>query len=384
MRLLFLLFPLVAATPLEHFRQNGIVYDLYGQGRLIQGDEQCRPWTMNIFAYVDMFNTKEMTEYGRAILKRRLFESFAKICQTFQIETDVTQLSEMTPSDEQLSLRFMDRFELAWNVLKFERDLKSLFLEHKINTPFLFLVNEPELRLFQLPSKEEFAQMTTIFPNMCNLTELSLETKVCTKVNNPSMSGNIYAIAHSGMFVNHEEAYVYYDVPKYVIIDKDRVAAVDVSKCKVIFGTYIYCFTTIPTKCNTTSLDGCQLMGVKSNMDAFYLARQFGTGQIVATKMKEADVLGNGTMINVPSNQFSLRLSYRSSVEGHVIDEVRMMPVQNENPATPFILGETLHVLGEKPIALYKVVRKGQVYFSHKMPRPTVWDGVRDFFLHLV
>lgn len=99
------------------------------------------------------------------MLKRRLYQSFANICEAFDIQTGTT---EMPPSfnstAEQLYLRFLDRFELSWNVQKFERDLKSLFLEHKLVAPFHHLVTDNELRLFSAPDAMDFAHRTTIFP----------------------------------------------------------------------------------------------------------------------------------------------------------------------------------------------------------------------------
>ena len=136
--------------------------------RLIREEQYCRPWTLDLFSYVNNLDIKDITDNGRLawvildylfsfriILKRRLYQSFANICQGFDIPSGVLCIlfkiehsgtTEMPPSfnatTEQLSLRFLDRFELTWNVQKFERDLKSLFLEHKLVAPFHHLVTE--------------------------------------------------------------------------------------------------------------------------------------------------------------------------------------------------------------------------------------------------
>lgn len=45
-------------------------------------------------------------------------------------------------------------------------------------------------------------------------------------------------IAHSGQFMPENEAYVFYDVPEYVvqIDDQDEIVPVEFDSCKVVVG----------------------------------------------------------------------------------------------------------------------------------------------------
>ena len=60
-----LLIPLVSGSVLDLFKKNGIVYEDYGQGRLIREEQYCRPWTLDLFNYVNGLDIKDITENGK-------------------------------------------------------------------------------------------------------------------------------------------------------------------------------------------------------------------------------------------------------------------------------------------------------------------------------
>ncbi|CAD6195779.1 unnamed protein product [Caenorhabditis auriculariae] len=382
-RIIFLLILTTCnASILETFHENGIEYEAYGEGRLVPESRHCQPYTLDLFEYVNTLNTNEMTEYGREMLKRRIFASFDNICRDFNVSTDTDELPPTVEiSLDRLHLRFMDRFELTWNALKFERDLKSLFLEHKINTPFLDIVKQEIVKMSGSGDKMDFSHRSTVFPMKCNVAQMTLETRLCFNISEVPQSGMVYALAHGGEFLQKDEVYAFYEVPEYVLITTEAVLPIDLAKCKVLFGTYIYCFAELDTQCDVRTLSDCPIMAQKTG-DDFTLVRRFGTGRIVATTEIEFDLFRNGTKLSVPSQIFTVRVDYNTeSNGGDVINHVDLRPHVIEKTQFATLLPETIGVLSsDKLTRLFTTNRRGKNMLSHKHHDQSAWDRVRNFF----
>ncbi|CAB3404428.1 unnamed protein product [Caenorhabditis bovis] len=379
MKLILLLFFLnnVCGSILDVFRSIGIEYEVYGEGRLIPEKQHCKPYTLDMNEFVNSLNTNEMSEYGREILKSRIYSSFKTICESFNITTGAPATLTTVPS--KIHMRFMDRFELAWNTLKFERDLKSLFLENKINNPFLDGISKETIAASGSTDVLDFAHRTTVFPKKCNVEQMTVETNICFNISEIPQSGMVYALAHAGEFLHNEDVYAYYEIPEFVLITPQSVIPVDLAKCKVLFGTYIYCFEELDTQCDVRSLSDCPIYAYKSD-EEFVLRRNFGTAHIYATTETELDLMQNGTKMDVPGRIFTVRMSFGVKDDSDVdIGITPHMDVEKSQFAP--LLPESLAVLKrDKKTRLFMTQKRGTNMLSHKHYDQGAWDAVRSFF----
>lgn len=197
MRLLILLLICSAfstCSVLDSFRANGIEFEVYGEGRLIPEKQHCVPYTLDLNEFVNSFNTNNMNEYSRGLLQKRIFTSFDAICRKFNIQTENEQ-PEYNLTEDRSQMRYLDYFDYNWNSLRFERDLKSLFLENKINNPFLDSVTEETIKRAGANDVLDFAQKTTVFPKTCNVKQMTVQTMICFNISDIPQSGTIYAVS---------------------------------------------------------------------------------------------------------------------------------------------------------------------------------------------
>ncbi|EGT57241.1 hypothetical protein CAEBREN_02086 [Caenorhabditis brenneri] len=382
MRLLYLLTlftTLTYASILDQFRANGIEFEVYGEGRLIPEKQQCTPYTLDLNEFVNTFNMNNMNEYSRGLLHKRIFTSFDAICRKFQIgvagEPPVYNLTE-----DRSQMRYLDYFDYNWNSLRFERDLKSLFLENKINNPFLTGVTEETIKRAGASDVNDFSQKTTVFPKTCNVKEMTLETMICFNISDVPQSGTIYALAHGGEFLHNEEVYAYYDIPQFALITTETVIPIELEKCKVLFGTYIYCFEELDTQCDVRTLSDCPIFAYKTD-DDFVFRRPFGIGYVYATTESEIDLYENGTRQVVPGRVFVLRTNFGTE-NGVTVMLPEMTPHQEpEKSQFAELLPESQKILKkDTPTRLYTTQRRGVNMLSHKHYDQGTWDSLRDFF----
>ncbi|PAV89562.1 hypothetical protein WR25_11053 isoform A [Diploscapter pachys] len=375
--ILVTLFGLSAATILDSFKDHGIVHEVYGEGRLVEEKEKCTTYKMELFDYINSLHTNEMTEMGKEMLKRRIYSSFEAVCKSFEVPIE-QETSVKFGKINRPTLRFMDRFEIEWNAQKFERDLQSLFLENKIGNPFLNTIGNDSLLLAGSVSPQDFSQRTTIFPNKCNVDEMIIHAQLCFNISNNPQSGSVYALAHAGEFLADDAVFAYYEIPEFVLITAESVFPINLSQCKVVFGTYIYCFGTPSSDCDLKTLAGCPIYGRKAG-DGFTFSRTFGTsGKIFATTNIEVDIFNNGTMTPVPAQIFTTHLHHDGN---GVVTSVDITPVKQNTSIFPEIEDSTIAVLnGEESTHLYEAQQRGKPYLSHKRYDQTAWEAVRSFF----
>ncbi|EFO84542.1 hypothetical protein CRE_22588 [Caenorhabditis remanei] len=376
------LFPLAFGSVLDSFRANGIEFEVYGEGRLIPEKQHCVPYTLDLNEFVNSFNTNNMNEYSRGLLQKRIFTSFDAICRKFHIGVNAESPS-YNLTEDRTQMRYLDYFDYNWNSLRFERDLKSLFLENKINNPFLDTVTEETIKRAGASDISDFAQKTTVFPKMCNVNQMTVDTMICFNISDIPQSGTIYALAHGGEFLHNEEVYAYYDIPQFVLITQQAVIPIELEKCKVLFGTYIYCFEEFDTQCDVRTLSDCPILAYKTD-DDFVFRRNFGIGYIYATTESEVDLYHNGTRQVVPSRVFILRTSYGTpdSENGQPVMLPDMTPHQeSETSQFAALLPESQKILkSDTPTRLFQTQRRGVNALSHKHNDHGAWDNIRDFF----
>ncbi|CAI5441296.1 unnamed protein product [Caenorhabditis angaria] len=372
------------ASVLDIFQNIGIEYEVYGEGRLIPEKQHCTPYTLDLSTFLSTLTINEMSSIGKSILRKKVAQSFLGICQKFNISTnskDSIPSSDIIVPDH-LNMRFMDRFELAWNILKFERDLKSLFLENKINNPFLESIKQDTISQSGSSDVLDFSQRTTVFPKMCDVSNLAIEMNICFNISETPQSGMIYALAHGGEFLHNEEVYAYYEVPEFVLITPQTVIPIDLANCKVLFGTYIYCFEELDTQCDVRTLSDCPIFGYKTD-DEFMLTRKFGVASIVATTENEVDVYGNGTKMAVPSRVSVLHTRFEAGTSDSEPIRIPTLTAHTETETSQFaqLLPETLAVLKtNEKTRLYTTLKRGVNMLSHKHYDQGAWDAVRSFF----
>lgn len=367
---------------LDSFRANGIEFEVYGEGRLIPEKQHCVPYTLDLNEFVNSFNTNNMNEYSRGLLQKRIFTSFDAICRKFNIQTENEQ-PEYNLTEDRSQMRYLDYFDYNWNSLRFERDLKSLFLENKINNPFLDSVTEETIKRAGANDVLDFAQKTTVFPKTCNVKQMTVQTMICFNISDIPQSGTIYALAHGGEFLHNEEVYAYYDIPQFVLITQQAVIPIELEKCKVLFGTYIYCFEEFDTQCDVRTLSDCPIYAYKTE-DEFVFRRSFGIGYIYATTESDVDLYQNGTKSTVPGRVFVLRTSFGTPTteNGSPVMMPDMTP-HHEPEKSQFaeLLPESQKILkSDTPTRLYTTQRRGVNMLSHKHYDQGAWDAVRDFF----
>ncbi|CAI2339549.1 unnamed protein product [Caenorhabditis sp. 36 PRJEB53466] len=386
MRLLLIttvLLPVTLCSVLDMFRNHGIEYEVYGEGRLIPEKQHCVPYTLDLNEFVNTFNTNNMNEYSRGLLQKRIFTSFDSICRAFHIETDNETAPQYNLTEDRGQMRYLDYFDYNWNSLRFERDLKSLFLENKINNPFLNAVSEETTRRAGASDLLDFSQKTTVFPKTCNVKKMTVDTNICFNISDTPQAGTIYALVHGGEFLHDEEVYAYYDIPQFVLITQQAVIPIELEKCKVLFGTYIYCFDELDTQCDVRTLSDCPIYAFKSS-DEFVFRRNFGVGFLYATTESEIDLYANGTKSVVPSRIFVLRTSFESSAKPNgqpIMNPEMTAHLPSEKSQFAALLPETMNVLNaETPTRLYTTQIRGKNQLSHKHFDQGAWDAVRDFF----
>ncbi|CAO4363839.1 unnamed protein product [Caenorhabditis nigoni] len=377
---LLLLATTTHASVLDAFRANGIEFEVYGEGRLIPEKQNCVPYTLDLNEFINSFNTNNMNEYSRGLLQKRIFTSFDAICRKFHIQvTSEPPVYNLT--EDRTQMRYLDYFDYNWNSLRFERDLKSLFLEHKINNPFLDAVSQDTIKRAGASDVLDFSQKTTVFPKMCNVKQMTVDTMICFNISETPQSGTIYALAHGGEFLHNEEVYAYYDIPQFALITQQAVIPIELEKCKVLFGTYIYCFEEFDTQCDVRTLSDCPIYAYKTD-DDFVFRRNFGIGYIYATTESEVDLYQNGTRQVVPGRVFVLRTNYETPESGVPVMIPEMTPHQeSEKSQFAELLPESQKILKSgTPTRLYTTQRRGVNFLSHKHFDQGAWETVRDFF----
>uniref|UniRef100_A0A8R1HUF8 Uncharacterized protein n=2 Tax=Caenorhabditis japonica TaxID=281687 RepID=A0A8R1HUF8_CAEJA len=377
--------PLVFSSVLDSFRANGIEFEVYGEGRLIPEKQYCTPYTLDLNEFINSFNTNNMNDYSRGLLQNRIFTSFDSICRSFHIKTDSETMLHYNLTEDRSQMRYLDYFDYNWNSLRFERDLKSLFLENKINNPFLDSVKEETIIRAGASDVLDFSQKTTVFPKMCNVKKMTIDMNICFNISDIPQSGTIYALAHGGEFLHNEEVYAYYDIPQFVLITQQAIIPIELEKCKVLFGTYIYCFEELATQCDVRTLSDCPIYAYKTG-DEFIFSRNFGIATIYATTESDVDLYKNGTKSTVPHRIFVLRTVFGvpTTTLGLPVMQPEMTPHQEpEKSQFAELLPESMTVLSsslDKPTRLYTTQRRGVNMLSHKHYDQGAWDAVRDFF----
>lgn len=323
--------------------------------------------------YINAMAEDEDSDVDGLILKTQLRNTFANVCRTFNLSSGTTLPSEAVLNFTAAS-GYLEQHRIRWSVQKFESELRSLFLFNKINPKW---VNDVV----------DIATAAINFPMRCDTANLTVDILLCSDSEGTAQQGTLYAIAHSGQFMPENEAYVFYDVPEYVvqIDDQDEIVPVEFDSCKVVNGSSFVCMERARCDCDITTMNACDIYAQSTAKD-FTFARHYGTGMIIATNMPEVNV--TGSTVKVASPIFTRHTSYELETEDgepSLVAYTKIAPVENEVsfPGMAHAARDDVRSAKEA-VRLYRVTRKGVPLLTNQPGKASVWDDVRDFFLHLV
>ncbi|VDP09389.1 unnamed protein product [Heligmosomoides polygyrus] len=314
----------------ERFKEKGIQYEEFGRARLMLDSESCRSRRLPMSTYINAMAEDEDSDVDGLILKTQLRNTFANVCRTFNLSSGTTLPSEAVLNFTAAS-GYLEQHRIRWSVQKFESELRSLFLFNKINPVFVQLIDQKWVN-----DVVDIATAAINFPMRCDTANLTVDILLCSDSEGTAQQGTLYAIAHSGQFMPENEAYVFYDVPEYVvqIDDQDEIVPVEFDSCKVV------------------------------------------------------EVNVTGSTVKVASPIFTRHTSYELETEDgepSLVAYTKIAPVENEVsfPGMAHAARDDVRSAKEA-VRLYRVTRKGVPLLTNQPGKASVWDDVRDFFLHLV
>ncbi|PIO67589.1 hypothetical protein TELCIR_10653 [Teladorsagia circumcincta] len=234
----------------------------------------------------------------------------------------------------------------------------------------------------------EFAAASIVFPKSCYVPDMTVSVLLCSNFESAAQQGILYAIAHAGQFMPENEAFVFYEVPEYVVVieEEDDIIPVEFDSCHVMNGSYFLCMERAHGECDINTMDSCDIFA-QSTASNFTFIRTFGDGRIVATNQPEVNI--TGSIVKAPSPIFTYRTSYE--MEESEDDESKLVPysktvsVENEVsfPSMSHGANDAVHAT-HHAIRLYRLNRKGIPLLSNQPGKASVWEDVRDFFIHLI
>ncbi|VDO21901.1 unnamed protein product [Haemonchus placei] len=364
------------ATIVEDFKDKGIQYEEFGRARLMLERERCFPRRFALTKYVNSLVEDEVSDVDGLILRTKLQNTFATVCNNFNLSTVAPHVPDGTESFQQAS-GYLERFRLIWTTRKFDNDLRTLILHNKINPAFFSLIDEQwyddDLEV------SEFAAAAIVFPKSCNIAELTISVLLCSNFEDSAQQGVLYAIAHAGQFMPENKAFVFYEVPEYVVVVEEEGEIIP-------NGSFFLCMERAHGECDINTMDSCDIFAL-STASNFTFVRTLGTGKIVATNQPEVNV--NGTMVKASSpifiHHFSCEMEETEDDDTRLVTYSKVVPVENEIsfPGMSLSAKDAVHA-SHLAVRLYRLTRKGIPLLSDQPGKASVWDDVRDFFFHLI
>ncbi|EYB89713.1 hypothetical protein Y032_0228g2857 [Ancylostoma ceylanicum] len=384
LQLIFVLCSLGASSITDTFDKNGLQYEKIGKARLIDGREKCKSRRFSMLPYVNALTMSEgATDTDFLILKTHLQQMFDDVCRSFNLTGEVAP-----PPNEASILNagpsgFMERFRMRWDVQKFGNDLRAFLLYNQISSPFYGLIGK---EWFDEDSDiGDFVDTAVMFPQRCESASMAVVATVCTDIES-AQEGDLYAIVHAGQLMEKSKVFVLYDVPEYVLVTGDSAVPVEFESCEALNGSSFVCLERGGCKCDVSTMESCEIYAENAATD-FTFIRRYGTGTLVATNLPEVKI-GNITVAAV-SPVFKYRLSYNIEKDEDGRPQLRYStettPVitQASFPELSHNAEESVHKATEA-IRLYRVHRKGIAMLSDRPGKASMWEDVRDFFLHLM
>ncbi|CAJ0606943.1 unnamed protein product [Cylicocyclus nassatus] len=372
-----------SSTIINIFEESGLQYEKIGKAKLIDASRVCLSHNVSLTPYVDALAMgEEAEEADMVMLKAHMRRVFEDTCHEFNLTDEFTS----SQSDINLKVKpskYLNDYGLKFNIKKFQNDLLALFLHNKINAPFF---DAFEKGLMKDEVGIEFAKSAVFLPRRCDISTMTIEAQYCSWEDKSVLESEIYAIAHTGQMMEKSKAFVLYEVPDYVLIKGDEIFPVNFDSCKAMDGTYFLCMEKIRTYCDITTITSCDLYAMPTDKD-FYFTRSYGSGMIVATNLSEVNI--DGTMVKAVSPVFTYHTS--QYVEKDADDQPLILQTTKTSPAMlkaplPELTQEAEKAVrsAKQPIRLYRITRKGIDMLNDKPSKASVWDDVRDFFMHLV
>ncbi|KAK6037390.1 hypothetical protein COOONC_25106 [Cooperia oncophora] len=232
---------------------------------------------------------------------------------------------------------------------------------------------------------------------------MAIDVLLCSNFESSAQQGVLYAIVHAGQFMPENEAFVFYEVPEYVVVieEEDEIIPVEFESCHIMNGSYFMCMERAHGECDINTMDSCDIFA-QSTATNFTFIRSFGTGRIVATNQPEVNI--TGSMVKAPSNIFTHHTSYEleetEDDESKLVSYSKTTAVENEVsfPSMSHAARDAVHA-NHHATRLYRLTAEGipvcatrlRFIAFHKLVelvaepgKASVWDDVRDFFLHLI
>ncbi|VDL80993.1 unnamed protein product [Nippostrongylus brasiliensis] len=270
---------------------------------------------------------------------------------------------------------------------KYRHDLEELFLFSRISPSFYQLIDQKWVE--EDTEVAEFAASAAAFPKKCNVAEFTIDMLMCENFDEATAQGTLYAVAHAGQFMRENDAFVFYDVPEYVVAidDQDEIVPVEFLSCYVVVrnGSSFVCMERTRSECDITTMESCDIFAISTAND-FQFIRHYGTGVIVATNKHEVNI--TGTMMEAPTPIFTLHTTFEIENDGDeqsLVTYAKKSPVENEVsfPGMSAAARDAVQT-SKEAIRMYRITRKGIPILSVQPGKASVWDDFMGFFLHLV
>lgn len=380
--IIFSLLSVGFASIADKFENNGILYKELGRAKLMFDSKICLPQRFDMDRYINNTAANESSDvYAQTIWKTTFYNAFAEICSSFNL-SDGSSISDTALSNEVRD--YLVRIGLNRKLQKFHHDLRAFFLYNRIPLAFFDLVDKKWLADGE--DLSEFLEKVVAFPVKCDLEWGVVYLLLCPSFDEFAQDGTLYAIAHAGQFMAEGQIYVSQEVPEYVVMDGNgRLVPIDINDCKVMHTSIYVCMSRAVSSCDVTTMTGCEIVAQRTT-DGFMAIKSFDTDNIVATNLPEINL--TGTTVNVPTPIFIHHTLYRLEVDG---DERRYIPYSKVTPVKikesfpSLSYSATKAVLSTKEtIRLYNITRKGIPMLSNQSGKGSVWENVKDFFLHLI
>ncbi|KAK6733946.1 hypothetical protein RB195_017611 [Necator americanus] len=370
----------------DTFSKNGLQYEKIGKAKLIDGSRTCNSRKFSILTYTNALTMSEASASNTdfVILRAQLQQTFHNICSSFNLTTEHAPAQYEPSILNAQPLGYLDRFHLKWNVKKFANDLITFLLYNKISSPFHALIDEEWLD--DDIDMEEFVEKTLVFPTRCESTHMVVVAKLCSDFEETALEGDLYAIAHTGQMMEKSNAFVFYDVPEYVLVNGDDVTAVEFESCRVVNGSSFVCTEKDESRCDVSMMKSCDIYVEPISAD-FSFTRPFGTGMIIATNQRELTIAGSAVYADSPIFSYHISQKIEKDEDGReqLVQSAIDTPISSQ-----VSFPELCHSAEEavrtrtKAIRLYHVNRKGVPMLCNQHGKASVWEDVRDFFLHLI
>ncbi|VDL76303.1 unnamed protein product [Nippostrongylus brasiliensis] len=339
------------AATVERFKEKGIQYEEFGRARLLLERGRCKLRRFAMSTYINSVAENEDSDVDGLILKTAMRTTFVNVCRSHNISTGVPAATDEVIAAEKL------------------RPLQK------------WVEEDTEVA--------EFAAAAAAFPRQCNVAEMTIDMLMCENFDEATAQGTLYAVAHAGQFMRENDAFVFYDVPEYVVAidDQDEIVPVEFLSCYVVVrnGSSFVCMERTRSECDITTMESCDIFAISTAND-FQFIRHYGTGVIVATNKHEVNI--TGTMMEAPTPIFTLHTTFEIENDGDeqsLVTYAKKSPVENEVsfPGMSAAARDAVQT-SKEAIRMYRITRKGIPILSVQPGKASVWDDFMGFFLHLV